>query len=166
MVVRLGKGKIGEIGDRCGVRRPPRRSVVTMLRVDAIRKRFGPVTALDACSFTVARGRMLGFLGPNGAGKTTTMRAIFGLVELDAGAVLWDGDPIGPVERLPFRDIPEERGLNPRMRVGEQLAYLGRLHGLDAHAAHAAASDWLTPLGLAERARAQVVERSHDTQHT
>ncbi len=137
---------------------------MTMLRVDAISKRFGPVTALDGCSFTVERGRMLGFLGPNGAGKTTTMRAIFGLVELDAGAVLWDGNPIGPVERLRFGYMPEERGLYPRMRVGEQLAYFGRLHGLDAPDAHAAAADWLTRLGLADRAGAKVVELSHGNQ--
>ena len=86
---------------------------------------------------------MLGFLGPNGAGKTTTMRAIFGLVEPDAGAVLWDGRPIGLAERLRFGYMPEERGLYPRMPVGEQLAYFGRLHGLDARGADAAASDWL-----------------------
>ena len=135
-----------------------------MLRVDAIGKRFGEVTALDGCSFTVERGRMLGFLGPNGAGKTTTMRAIFGLVELDAGSVLWDGRPIGPVERLRFGYMPEERGLYPRMRVGDQLAYLGRLHGLDARAAHAAASEWLTRLGIAERLDAKVVELSHGNQ--
>src|SRR6188472_4485079 len=95
-----------------------------MLKVDAIGKRFGEVTALDGCSFNVERGRMLGFLGPNGAGKTTTMRAIFDLVELDAGAVLWDGRPIGPVERLRFGYMPEERGLYPRMGVGEQRAQL------------------------------------------
>jgi ABC-2 type transport system ATP-binding protein len=135
-----------------------------MLRVEAIGKRFGQLTALDGCSFTVERGRMLGFLGPNGAGKTTTMRAIFGLVELDAGSVLWDGRPIGPVERLRFGYMPEERGLYPRMRVGDQLAYLGRLHGLDARAAHAAASEWLTRLGLAERLDAKVVELSHGNQ--
>ena len=135
-----------------------------MLKVDAIGKRFGEVTALDGCSFTVERGRMLGFLGPNGAGKTTTMRAIFGLVELDTGAVLWDGAPIGPVARLRFGYMPEERGLYPRMRVGEQLAYLGRLHGLDARDAHAAASEWLTRLGLADRADAKVVELSHGNQ--
>jgi ABC-2 type transport system ATP-binding protein len=135
-----------------------------MLRVDAIGKRFGQVTALDGCSFTVERGRMLGFLGPNGAGKTTTMRAIFGLVELDSGSVLWDGRPIGPDERLRFGYMPEERGLYPRMRVGDQLAYLGRLHGLDARAAHAAAADWLGRLGLAERADAKVIELSHGNQ--
>jgi ABC-2 type transport system ATP-binding protein len=135
-----------------------------MLRVEAIGKRFGQLTALDGCSFTVERGRMLGFLGPNGAGKTTTMRAIFGLVELDAGSVLWDGRPIGPAERLRFGYMPEERGLYPRMRVGDQLAYLGRLHGLDARAAHAAASEWLSRLGLAERLDAKVVELSHGNQ--
>jgi ABC-2 type transport system ATP-binding protein len=50
------------------------------------------------------------------------------------------------------------------MRVGDQLAYLGRLHGLDARAAHAAASEWLTRLGLAERLDAKVVELSHGNQ--
>ena len=62
-----------------------------MLTIAHARKRFGAVQALDGCSFTVARGRMLGFLGPNGAGKTTAMRAIFGLVELDEGDLSWDG---------------------------------------------------------------------------
>jgi lactoylglutathione lyase len=48
-----------------------------MLTVSDAHKRFGQVQALDGCSFSVDRGRMLGFLGPNGAGKTTAMRAIF-----------------------------------------------------------------------------------------
>ena len=108
-----------------------------MLDVVDIRKRFRAVEALAGCSFSVERGRMLGFLGPNGAGKTTTMRAIFGLVPPDAGQVLWDGRPIGVAERLGFGYMPEERGLYPRMRVGEQLVYLGRLHGLAPDAARA-----------------------------
>ena len=107
---------------------------------------------------------MLGFLGPNGAGKTTTMRAIFGLVELDGGQVLWDGRPIGLAERLRFGYMPEERGLYPRMPVGEQIAYFGRLHGLDASAARAAAARWLERLGLAGRAAAKVEELSHGNQ--
>jgi ABC-2 type transport system ATP-binding protein len=109
-----------------------------MLTLAEVRKRFGPVQALDSCSFSVDRGRMLGFLGPNGAGKTTTMRAVFGLVQLDGGEVLWDGRPVGLEERLRFGYMPEERGLYPRMGVGEQLAYFGRLHGLSANAARAA----------------------------
>jgi ABC-2 type transport system ATP-binding protein len=129
-----------------------------------MRKRYGAVQALADCSFTVARGRMLGFLGPNGAGKTTAMRAVFGLVRLDGGDVLWEGRPLGPGERLRFGYMPEERGLYPRMPVGEQLAYFGCLHGLETSAARAAASHWLERLGLLERAGAKVEELSHGNQ--
>ena len=135
-----------------------------MLRFAGVNKRFGGVEALADCSFAVARGRMVGFLGPNGAGKTTSMRAIFGLVELDAGDVSWDGHAIGFTDRLRFGYMPEERGLYPRMRVAEQLVYFGRLHGLSAAAAGAAASDWLERLGLAERANARIEELSHGNQ--
>ena len=107
---------------------------------------------------------MLGFLGPNGAGKTTTMRAVFGLVALDSGEVLWDGRTVGLTERLTFGYMPEERGLYPRMPVAEQLAYFGCLHGLDGEAARAAAGDWLERLGLSDRARAKVEELSHGNQ--
>jgi ABC-2 type transport system ATP-binding protein len=107
---------------------------------------------------------VLGFLGPNGAGKTTAMRAVFGLVELDAGEVLWDGRPVGLTERLRFGYMPEERGLYPRMAVGEQVAYFGSLHGLSPAAARAAASEWLERLSLADRAGAKVEELSHGNQ--
>ena len=135
-----------------------------MLSLRDASKRFGRVEALAGCSFSIERGRMLGFLGPNGAGKTTTMRAIFGLVELDAGEVLWDERPVRLEERLRFGYMPEERGLYPRMPVGEQLAYFGCLHGLEAGAARAAALDWLERLGLADRADAKVEELSHGNQ--
>ena len=60
------------------------------MRREAVRD----LTALDACTFAARPGRLTGFLGPNGAGKTTAMRAVFGLVDLDAGAVRWRGAPI------------------------------------------------------------------------
>ena len=129
-----------------------------------VSKRFGAVQALDDCSFSVACGRMLGFLGPNGAGKTTTMRAVFGLVRLDAGELLWDGRTIGLDERLRFGYMPEERGLYPRMPVGEQLEYFGCLHGLTARAARTAAARWLARLDLADRAGAKLEELSHGNQ--
>jgi ABC-2 type transport system ATP-binding protein len=134
------------------------------LVVSRASKRFGAVQALGDCSFSVARGRMLGFLGPNGAGKTTAMRAVFGLVRLDAGEVLWGGRAAGQPERLRFGYMPEERGLYPRMRVGDQLEYFGSLHGLDPHAARCAAGAWLERLGLADRAGAKVEELSHGNQ--
>ena len=135
-----------------------------MLTFSHVSKRFGVVQALADCSFSVERGRMLGFLGPNGAGKTTAMRAVFGLVPVDSGELLWNGRPMGLAERLGFGYMPEERGLYPRMPVGEQLAFFGRLHGLSARAASSAASRWLERLSLAERAKAKVEELSHGNQ--
>jgi ABC-2 type transport system ATP-binding protein len=135
-----------------------------VLSFGGVSKRFGAVQALEECSFSVERGRMLGFLGPNGAGKTTAMRTVFGLVEPDRGTVLWKGLPIGLAERLRFGYMPEERGLYPRMPVGEQLAYFGALHGLDARTARAAAADWLQRLGLVGRADAKLEELSHGNQ--
>ena len=137
---------------------------VIMLRFDKVSKRFGAVAALTDCSFSIARSRMVGFLGPNGAGKTTSMRAIFGLVEPDAGEVLWDEAPVAFAQRLRFGYMPEERGLYPRMPVGEQVAYFGRLHGLSSGAARSATAAWLERLGLTDRANAKLEELSHGNQ--
>ena len=111
-----------------------------MLDVVDIRKGFGDVQALDGCSLSVPRGRMLGFLGPNEAGKTTVMRTVFGLVEADGGDALGRASD-RPEERLRFGYMPEERGLYPRMPVGEQLAYFGTLHGLSGRAPRAPPRD-------------------------
>jgi ABC-2 type transport system ATP-binding protein len=92
------------------------------------------------------------------------MRAVFGLVRLDAGEVLWNGSTVGLAERLRFGYMPEERGLYPQMPLGEQLEYFGRLHELTAGAARAAASQWLERLGLADRADAKIEELSHGNQ--
>jgi ABC-2 type transport system ATP-binding protein len=137
---------------------------VSGLRLDRASKRFGKIQALDGCSFAVEPGRMLGFLGPNGAGKTTAMRSVFGLVRLDSGVVLWGGRPIRRAERLRFGYMPEERGLYPRMAVAEQLAYFGRLHGMDERAARAAVQKWLERLDLRDRGDSKVEELSHGNQ--
>jgi ABC-2 type transport system ATP-binding protein len=55
--------------------------------LDGLYRRYGDVVALDRLSFSVPSGQVVGFLGPNGAGKTTAMRAMFGLVALNAGTV-------------------------------------------------------------------------------
>jgi ABC-2 type transport system ATP-binding protein len=120
--------------------------------------------ALDDVGLEVRPGRVVGFLGPNGAGKTTAMRSVFGLVELDEGELLWAGRPVGFEDRLRFGYMPEERGLYPRMRLGDQLAYFGALHGLTAAAARAATSAWLERLSLTDRAGARVEELSHGNQ--
>jgi ABC-2 type transport system ATP-binding protein len=135
-----------------------------LLELVGLTRRYGQVLALDDLSFSVPAGRVVGFLGPNGAGKTTTMRAIFGLTDLDAGTVRWNGGPVGEAERRRFGYMPEERGLYPSMLVGEQLEYLGRLHGLSSPDAASATKTWLERLGVAERAESKVEVLSHGNQ--
>jgi ABC-2 type transport system ATP-binding protein len=131
-----------------------------MLEFDSAAKRFGALAALDGCSFRARPGRLTGFLGPNGAGKTTAMRAVFGLVELDAGAVRWRGAPITVAERMRFGYMPEERGLYPKQRVLDQLVYLGELSGMSTGEARRSAQEHLERFGLAERAGERVEKLS------
>jgi len=135
-----------------------------LLELDGLTRRYGAITALDDLSFSIPAGQVVGFLGPNGAGKTTTMRAVFGLTDLDAGAVRWNGAPVGQPERRRFGYMPEERGLYPSMLVGDQLEYLGRLHGMSAPDAAAATGTWLERLGIADRAGSKVESLSHGNQ--
>jgi ABC-2 type transport system ATP-binding protein len=135
-----------------------------MLEIRDLAKRYGDVVALDGASFKVAPGRIVGFLGPNGAGKTTTMRTIFGLVRPDRGEVRWRGRPVGAKERARFGYMPEERGLYPKMRVGEQLTYFAELSGMNAAAAKEATAGWLDRLGLGDRSGGRLEELSHGNQ--
>jgi ABC-2 type transport system ATP-binding protein len=101
---------------------------------------------------------MVGFCGSNGAGKTTTMRIAMGLVRADAGEVRWQGRVLGQEARRRVGYMPEERGLYPKMKVGEQVTYFARLHGLGAADAARASAEWLERLGLGER-RGDPVEK-------
>jgi ABC-2 type transport system ATP-binding protein len=123
-----------------------------MLRVSSVSRTFGDRRVLDDISFDVAPGRMTGYVGANGAGKTTSMRIILGLLSADSGTVTWNGEPVTKVARQSFGYMPEERGLYPKMKVREQLVYLGRLHGLTVVAARRSADELLERVGLAERA--------------
>jgi ABC-2 type transport system ATP-binding protein len=135
-----------------------------MLEITQLTKRYGAVRALDGATFTARRGRLVGFLGPNGAGKTTTMRCVFGLATADGGETRWDGGPITPATRLRFGYMPEQRGLYPRMRVAEQLAYFGQHHGLSGRDARRRSAAWLERFGLADRARSKLEDLSHGNQ--
>jgi ABC-2 type transport system ATP-binding protein len=135
-----------------------------MLDVIDLAKRYGPVVALDGATFQARPGRIVGFLGPNGAGKTTTMRCIFGLARPDRGEVRWKGAPVDRQARLRFGYMPEQRGLYPRMRVGEQVTYFAEQHGMTGKAAAAAATRWLDRMGLGDRAKSKLEELSHGNQ--
>jgi ABC-2 type transport system ATP-binding protein len=127
-----------------------------VLDVAELTKSYGEFKAVDALSFTVEPGEVLGFLGPNGAGKTSTMRMILGLLKPDAGAIRLFGAPWSR-EALPrLGYLPEERGLYKRMRAVEAVVFFARLKGLPAHLARRKARDILDRLGLAHVARTRI----------
>jgi ABC-2 type transport system ATP-binding protein len=113
------------------------------LVVDSLTKRFGPVLALDGASFTVEPGTIFGLLGANGAGKTTSMRIVLDILRADAGRVTWRGVENTALPRRTWGYLPEERGLYPRMRVGEQLRFFSALYGVPDADATAEIADWL-----------------------
>jgi ABC-2 type transport system ATP-binding protein len=83
-----------------------------------------------------------------------------GLVRADAGEVRWQGRPLDQETRRRVGYMPEERGLYPKMRVGEQVTYFARLHGLGAAEAARASEEWVDRLGLGERRGDQVEKLS------
>ena len=128
----------------------------TALKVDGLRKSFGSRTVVDDVCFDVRQGEMFGFLGPNGSGKTTTIRMCLGIIRPNAGSVEVFGS-------RPERDVlknvgylPEERGLTKKVKVVEVLRFLGRLKGMSANAAHAAALELLERVGLWEHRNKRV----------
>lgn len=118
------------------------------LIVDGLHKSYGDLTALADMTFRVEPGEIFGFVGSNGAGKSTTMRIILGVLAADAGQVLLGDRPIDLDSRRRIGYMPEERGLYPKMKVGEQLVYLARLHGMSTAEATASARRWTERLGV------------------
>jgi sodium transport system ATP-binding protein len=105
-----------------------------MIQVRDLHKAFGEVVAVDSVSFDARDGEITGLLGPNGAGKTTTLRCLYTLMRPDRGEVLIDGidavaDPVAVRRRLGV--LPDARGLYKRLTARENIAYFGRLQGLD-----------------------------------
>ena len=123
-----------------------------MLTIENVTKHYGERAALDDVTFDVTPGALTGFVGANGSGKTTTMRIIMGVLSADSGAVTLDGRPVDSGDRRHFGYMPEERGLYPKMKVAEQIVYLGRLHGMTPRDASDSATHLLDRLGLGERA--------------
>ncbi|WP_341258391.1 MULTISPECIES: ABC transporter ATP-binding protein [Gordonia] len=121
------------------------------LEVAGLDKTFGDLTALTDMTFDVAPGEVFGFVGSNGAGKSTTMRIILGVLAADRGEVRFGGSLVNSDTRRRIGYMPEERGLYPKMKVGPQLVYLARLHGLSASEAAERTAYWTDRLGIASR---------------
>src|SRR5579883_2879953 len=103
-----------------------------MIAVRHLSKRFGPITAVDDVSFTVARGEVLGFLGPNGAGKSTTMKMITGFLAPTSGTAVVCGHDVlqEPVEvKKKVGYLPEGAPSYPDMTPTAFLWFVARIRG-------------------------------------
>jgi len=126
-----------------------------MIEVDDLHKTFpaksGPVHAVRGVSFAARDGEITGLLGPNGAGKTTTLRMLYTLMAPDQGHVRIDGldavkDAAAVRQRLGV--LPDARGVYKRLTARENIAYFGRLHGLDAATIARRTASMATTLGM------------------
>jgi peptide/nickel transport system ATP-binding protein len=118
----------------------------------------GSVRAVDDVSFSVRAGETLGIVGESGCGKSTTSRLIMALLQPTAGAVLFDGQPVAPAAGgLPLRDYRRQvqmvfqdsyASLNPRLTVGESIAFAPQVHGMARRPAAARAAELLAAVGL------------------
>ena len=129
---------------------------MAQIETRGLTRTFGDVRAVDGVDLVVRPGGLTGFVGGNGAGKTTTMRMIMGVLRPDAGQVLWGDRPMTAADRQRFGYMPEERGLYPKQKVAEQLAYLGQLSGMSSAAAKSAVAEHLELFSLGDRAGERV----------
>ncbi len=101
-----------------------------MIEVRQLSKRYGAVQAVDAISFAVGRGEIVGLLGPNGAGKTTTMRILTTFLAPTSGRAALAGhdvldEPLEVRRRVGY--LPESVPLYTEMRVREYLLFRAKL---------------------------------------
>ena len=102
-----------------------------MLKVNNIVKYYDKVCAVNGLSFEVKEGEIFGLLGENGAGKTTTFRIIMGLLTPDEGTVTLGGKKIDydVTDKIGF--LTEERSLQTKLTVNEQLKFYGSLKSIN-----------------------------------
>ncbi|WP_408924735.1 ABC transporter ATP-binding protein [Corynebacterium sp. YSMAA1_1_F7] len=130
------------------------------LYINNLNKSYGDHQVLHDMTLQVQPGEMYGFVGSNGAGKSTTMRIALGVLAADSGEVRLGDKPIDDDLRRRIGYMPEERGLYAKEKIGDQLRFFARLHGLSDEAARKNAESLLEQLGLAERSDDKLEELS------
>jgi ABC-2 type transport system ATP-binding protein len=136
-----------------------------VIAVEGVTKRFAGHTAVRNLSLQVPRGGIFGLLGPNGAGKSTTIRMILNIITPDSGSVRLFGETRSGRDlsaRIGY--LPEERGLYKKMRVLDQLVFLGETKGLPRSVARARSTEWLGRLGLGDWSERKIEELSKGMQ--
>lgn len=119
-----------------------------ILQAINVRKAYAAHVALDDVSLDIPEGSIFGLLGPNGAGKTSLIRIITQITGADSGEIRFQGQKLNASHIARIGYLPEERGLYKKMKIGEQLLYLGRLRGLSRADATQRIKAWLDRFDL------------------
>ncbi|MBW4040366.1 MAG: ATP-binding cassette domain-containing protein [Acidobacteria bacterium] len=135
-----------------------------IVELKKIRKVYDTKVAVEGLSLTIEPGTMFGLLGPNGSGKTSSIRMMIGMTVPDSGTVSLFGRPFerGSLHRVGY--LPEERGLYKKMKVLDQLVFLGQLHGLSEGTARSRAKVWCERMQIADAMEKKTEELSKGMQ--
>jgi ABC-2 type transport system ATP-binding protein len=117
-------------------------------------KRFGDLIAVDGVGFSIEEGETFGLLGPNGAGKTTSISMIAGLLEPDAGEIVVADTPISPTSiagKAAIGLVPQDLAIYPDLTASENLAFFGRLYGMNGDELAKRVDEVLEVIALTER---------------
>ncbi len=132
-----------------------------MLQVNEVVKKYTNQLAVDHVSFNVEKGQIFGLLGPNGAGKSSLLRMVTGITMPDSGSILFNNQPFNAnVHNELIGYMPEERGLYKKMKVIEQVEYLGLLKGLNKKQVNDGINYWFEKLQIKSWANKKVEDLS------
>jgi ABC-2 type transport system ATP-binding protein len=135
-----------------------------IVELQHVRKAYDTKIAVADLSFKIEPGSMFGLLGPNGSGKTSSIRMMIGITVPDSGTVTLFGQPFTRAHLSRIGYLPEERGLYKKMKVMDQLIFLGQLHGLDAATASRRAHLWCERMEITEAIHKKTEELSKGMQ--
>ncbi len=121
-----------------------------IVELQNIRKAYDTKVAVEGLSLTIEPGTMFGLLGPNGSGKSSTIRMMIGITRPDSGTVRLFDQPFTRKALARIGYLPEERGLYKKMKVLDQLIFLGQLHGLSVPVATTRAKTWCERMQIAD----------------
>jgi ABC-2 type transport system ATP-binding protein len=121
-----------------------------IVELQNVRKVYDTKVAVEGLTLNIEPGSMFGLLGPNGSGKTSSIRMMIGMTVPDSGTVSIFGQPFSRslLNRVGY--LPEERGLYKKMKVLDQLIFMGQLHGLSESLAKQRALTWCERMAITE----------------
>ncbi|SNT30198.1 ABC transporter ATP-binding protein [Tropicimonas sediminicola] len=141
---------------------------MTLLSIDNVTKRFGGLTAVDAVSFDIAEGEIMGLLGPNGSGKTTLVNLVSGDLSADGGRITLAGTTLtgrrpDQIARVGVARTFQLVRILPSLTLTENVM-VPAVFGAKSHwgaAAHEVAQAALEQVGLARRASSNAGELTY-----